>query len=384
MISTSAFRWIGTRRSTRSPSTRPASAARALFQLGRLDDAVATVDAGLADGAVGSGRVALLAQRATLLVVADQLDEAELVLDDAEALLHEDTPHDVQRWLTAARVQVALWRGQPAAALMALSLVAVDTDEPPAVTAAGRPAMPDASIPRLLTLAARASADRAIEERASGQESGLVATAVEQLTDTVKRVKRRRALATAWAAELALIRAELERPEGSVDVRVRTWREALRQCHDRPYLRAYCGWRLAEAELSRRGSRDRAATTIGDAIAVAEPLGAAILLARLEELARRAGLAVAREQTGTSVAPAGQERPFGLTERELEVLALVADGRSNQEIADQLFISPKTASVHVSNIYVKLGVESRVAAATLAHSVGIQTPAGEGEDPTDA
>ena len=73
----------------------------------------------LANGAVGSGRVALLAQRATLLIPADQLDEADLVLDEAEALLDEDTPHDVRRWLTAARVQAALWRGQPAAALMA-------------------------------------------------------------------------------------------------------------------------------------------------------------------------------------------------------------------------------------------------------------------------
>ena len=64
-------------------------------------------------------------------------------------------------------------------------------------------------------------------------------------------------------------------------------------------------------------------------------------------------------------------RPFGLTERELEVLALLAAGLGNREIADRLFISPKTASVHVSNIYGKLGVESRVAAATVAHELGL-------------
>ena len=59
--------------------------------------------------------------------------------------------------------------------------------------------------------------------------------------------------------------------------------------------------------------------------------------------------------------------PFGLTPRELEVLRLVAAGRSNQQIAGELFISPKTASVHVSNILGKLGVTSRVEAAATAH-----------------
>ena len=65
------------------------------------------------------------------------------------------------------------------------------------------------------------------------------------------------------------------------------------------------------------------------------------------------------------------EHPFGLTPRELEVLGLLADGLDNREIAERLYISPKTASVHVSNIYGKLGVESRVAAATTAHNLGL-------------
>ncbi len=52
----------------------------------------------------------------------------------------------------------------------------------------------------------------------------------------------------------------------------------------------------------------------------------------------------------------------------------MAAGLSNQDIAERLFISPKTASVHVSNIYGKLGVESRVAAATVAHELGLDVP----------
>jgi len=65
------------------------------------------------------------------------------------------------------------------------------------------------------------------------------------------------------------------------------------------------------------------------------------------------------------------EQPWGLSVREREVLALVAAGRTNAEIADALFISPKTASVHVTHILQKLGVASRVEAALRASEAGI-------------
>jgi DNA-binding NarL/FixJ family response regulator len=61
----------------------------------------------------------------------------------------------------------------------------------------------------------------------------------------------------------------------------------------------------------------------------------------------------------------------GLTSREIEVLQLVAAGRSNGEIGTALFISTKTASVHVSNILAKLGVSGRGEAAAVAHRVGL-------------
>jgi DNA-binding CsgD family transcriptional regulator len=66
--------------------------------------------------------------------------------------------------------------------------------------------------------------------------------------------------------------------------------------------------------------------------------------------------------------------PFGLTAREMEVLRLVAAGRSNQQIAADLFISPSTASVHVSNILGKLDVSSRVEAAAIAHRLHLTDP----------
>ena len=68
--------------------------------------------------------------------------------------------------------------------------------------------------------------------------------------------------------------------------------------------------------------------------------------------------------------PADPAKILGLSAREWEVLELVAAGRSNAEIADRLFISPKTASVHVTHILDKLGVNNRVEAATIAVRVG--------------
>jgi DNA-binding NarL/FixJ family response regulator len=60
-----------------------------------------------------------------------------------------------------------------------------------------------------------------------------------------------------------------------------------------------------------------------------------------------------------------------LTDRERDVLALVAEGHSNGQIASTLYISPKTVSVHVSNILAKLGVSTRTEAATVAHRLGL-------------
>jgi DNA-binding NarL/FixJ family response regulator len=81
------------------------------------------------------------------------------------------------------------------------------------------------------------------------------------------------------------------------------------------------------------------------------------------QLARRARIPVG-DNSGAANAAAG-----GLTPRELDVLRLIAAGMSNGRIASELFISPKTASVHVSNILSKLGATSRGQAAATAHEL---------------
>jgi DNA-binding NarL/FixJ family response regulator len=97
-------------------------------------------------------------------------------------------------------------------------------------------------------------------------------------------------------------------------------------------------------------------------------LGARLLDGEVKALAQRARLDLAPQAAAGAPTPAAR---LGLTPREAEVLALVAAGRSNRQIAQALFISPKTVGVHVSNILAKLGVDGRVEAAAVAHRLGL-------------
>ncbi|HYB48033.1 MAG TPA: helix-turn-helix transcriptional regulator, partial [Streptosporangiaceae bacterium] len=125
------------------------------------------------------------------------------------------------------------------------------------------------------------------------------------------------------------------------------------------------------------GDRDGAAESLRRAAGLAAGLGAAPLSEEIAILARRARIRL--PGAGGDLA-AGRDAGvsgsgLGLTERELEVLRLVAAGRSNREVAAELFISPKTASVHVSNILAKLGAASRGQAAAKAHALRLFEPA---------
>jgi DNA-binding NarL/FixJ family response regulator len=138
----------------------------------------------------------------------------------------------------------------------------------------------------------------------------------------------------------------------AADAAVAAW-EALGQ----PYQTALALVGAARAALSGPAGREVAAVRLRRAAPIAERLGARPLAEQIAGLARQA--------TG-----AGTGRDcLGLTSREFEVLRLVAAGQSNREIAAALFISPKTASVHVSNILAKLGTATRTEAAARAHSL---------------
>ncbi|MGW6495217.1 helix-turn-helix transcriptional regulator [Nonomuraea angiospora] len=134
--------------------------------------------------------------------------------------------------------------------------------------------------------------------------------------------------------------------------------EELRQ----PYPRALALLRAAE-HAAGTGDRSAASSQLTTASREAGRLRAEPLSARIERLARLARIPLAAQDGG---GPA-EGCAFGLTPRERDVLRLLADGRTNRQIAEELFISVKTAGAHVSNILAKLGVRSRVQAATAAH-----------------
>jgi DNA-binding CsgD family transcriptional regulator len=146
------------------------------------------------------------------------------------------------------------------------------------------------------------------------------------------------------------------------------------------YETARSRWRLAEA-LAEAGRRDEAQHELLRAVETAERIGAAPLRAALADLARRARLSdravspAAAARGGRSGGAAARDPLAGLTDREVEVLRLLAAGQSNKEIGAKLFIAPKTASVHVSNILAKLHAASRTEAAAIAHAQGLGLPA---------
>jgi DNA-binding NarL/FixJ family response regulator len=102
-------------------------------------------------------------------------------------------------------------------------------------------------------------------------------------------------------------------------------------------------------------------------------MGARPLADDIAALARRARIDLDQPAPEVEAEPSPAHR-LGLTPREHEVLLLVAEGRTNREIGSELYMSEKTASVHVSRILAKLGVSSRVEAAAVAHRLGITAP----------
>ncbi|WP_308282369.1 helix-turn-helix transcriptional regulator [Streptomyces lichenis] len=169
-----------------------------------------------------------------------------------------------------------------------------------------------------------------------------------------------------WQAYALYVSAETARAEGQDDPE--RWAEVLAAFEplERPHPLALVRHRRADALLTAGGSREEAATLLRQAQRTALRLGARPLREEVELLAARARLALTEPAV-----PAPVERQpddgFGLTPREQDVLRLVAEGRTNRQIAEELFISPKTASVHVSHILGKLGVSGRGEAAALTH-----------------
>ena len=142
---------------------------------------------------------------------------------------------------------------------------------------------------------------------------------------------------------------------------------------DHPFQTAYSRLRLAEALLRSNGDRSHAERELRSAHATAISIGAALLYPEIDALATDARIELEPNQAPGAEGGTGVSRRAlaVLTPRELAVLRLVADGHTNREIGDRLFISEKTVSVHVSNAMAKLGALSRYEAAATAERDGL-------------
>ncbi|SFE12728.1 helix-turn-helix transcriptional regulator [Blastococcus tunisiensis] len=161
---------------------------------------------------------------------------------------------------------------------------------------------------------------------------------------------------------------ELDRARG--EATAQGWAAAvdLWRAVDRPLEEAYCLFRQAECQVAAK-RRDRASAAASAAREIAGRLGAAPLLAEIDALLARSRLAPAPAPRA-----AAEERPYGLTDREHEVLALLGTGATNRQIARTLFISERTVGVHVSRVLHKLQVSNRGQAAVLAAKVAPKAP----------
>ncbi len=177
---------------------------------------------------------------------------------------------------------------------------------------------------------------------------------------------------TTFDGEVARLRQEGREP---------AWRVAMGTWyrHGVPHNAAYAGWRLAECLLDA-GLRRSAEHELAAAYVASE--GHYPLRTAIEGLARRARVALPADADIDSQPSkdAGDLAPHGLTPRELDVLRLLGTGATNAEIGRRLYMSPKTASVHVSAILRKMGVSGRVQAATVAERMGL-LPAEDSGDP---
>jgi DNA-binding CsgD family transcriptional regulator/tetratricopeptide (TPR) repeat protein len=174
--------------------------------------------------------------------------------------------------------------------------------------------------------------------------------------------------ANAAACEAEFTRVQLRSDSQQWEATVASW-DAL----SRPYEAAYARWRQAEALFASKAPR-AAASLLRQAHHAMVQLGERPLRHEIERLAQRTRIDLQPPSTGVKPASTSHVADHGLTPREEQVLRHLMEGRTNRQIARALFITEKTASVHVSNIMSKLGAANRSEAAAIAHRLRLLEP----------
>jgi DNA-binding CsgD family transcriptional regulator/tetratricopeptide (TPR) repeat protein len=300
-----------------------------------------------------------------------RLQRGELAPADADAVLavqaapQRDPQHVVAVCMTLA--DVALWSDRPI--------------EGRAEVARGLAAMAGATQPslvvRLCAVGLSLEAELAEQARARYEDDDRDA-AVDTGRGLIERARSAVVgagqLMPVVAAMLAKAEAEWTRVTGHADAKLWAAAGDAWAALAVPFETSYARWRQVQAHLTSGAPREQIEGTLRESWQLATRLGAARLVSEAESLARRARISLptaSRQPSPTPETRPDSAEAFGLTPREREVLGLVAGGSTNRQIAERLYISDKTASVHVSNILSKLGVANRGEAAAVAHRLGL-------------
>jgi DNA-binding CsgD family transcriptional regulator len=352
-----------------------------LYRLGRWDEAEQAIRRAGEAGPYGINEILEQEFIGRLAIARGQWDEAAERLRPLAPVAERASDIQFIEPVQASLAELALWLGRPddAAARIAAALRLVEHTT-------------EVRIGEIYALGIRANADaaeiargrRSLEDEAAAVAAGeaLLVGIRDRHAEVLTTRPAFAHLSEAWvrlcAAEATRLRREPDPDAWAVTAEV--W-ERL----PRPYPAAYARWREAEARLAARGDRTKTIDSLRRARGMAERLGAIPLLREIDGLAGRARLDLGTvvdadgPTEGPAPEPLDDAARFGLTTREREVLSLVALGRTNRQIADELFISTNTAGVHVSNILGKLEVNGRGEAAALAYRLGLVEPTGPDE-----
>ncbi len=335
--------------------------AEALLRSGRWPEAMETAAAG--GEAPGTFAGTLLLLRSELHLLSGRRQEAEVDLRDARRHLRRSSAAQFALPLAVVEAEFARSGGELGSAkeIISRALARGEVDEE------HRYRWP------ALSLAARIEAELGLSDADRGR--GESEDSRRRMAALLEEAEATPATTAADRGHLALVKAERARMLGAGEVEA--WADAVgaARAMNEPYPLACALLRHAEAAVAV-ADLDTASASAREALSLAQTLGASPLAGELEALIRRARLRVGQD-VGQRAASEGQEgvpdelARLGLTSRETEVLGLVTEGCSNGQIAERLFISRKTASVHVSNILSKLGVASRGEAAAQAHRMGL-------------
>ena len=341
------------------------NSADALVRLGRWEDAeaVARDYGGVPSGNCASNPLIL---HITLALLHGDLDRARPLLEELGNRTASLTDVQFRGAFHLLEAQLALLEGRFAHASEAIEqalTLAAGTEE-------------QSLAMEMCAVGIRVVVDGAVQARAERRRVDdakvrLLAAQLVDKADEIAERPRRHGLpphprTLAWLAQCRAEAARTGPPAPQLwEAATAAW-ESFRE----PFGIAYCRWRQAEALLAGRSGRARAAALVTDAWRTALSLGAGPLRREAEDLARRARIELEMStETPSAAASAGSD--LGLTRREVEVLGQLAAGRSDAQIAEALFISKKTASVHVSNILRKLGASSRIDAGEIGQQAGL-------------